>query len=143
MARRSSKTHPLTRSETMSRIRATNTKPEVAVRRALHAQGFRFRLHRRDLAGKPDIVMPKHGLVIFVHGCFWHQHGGCRLASWPKTNQTYWEPKLTRNAERDSINAAALRETGWRVEVIWECETRSSARLAERLGALLPKSGRT
>ena len=112
------------RSALMSRIRSGNTQPELAVRRLLHALGYRFRLHRRDLPGRPDIVLPRHSLVIFVHGCFWHQHSGCRLASRPKTRQDYWEPKLAGNVRRDRAAADALASLGWRVAVIWECETR-------------------
>jgi DNA mismatch endonuclease (patch repair protein) len=110
---------------------------EIAGEDGLIALGFRFRLHRRDLPGKPDIVLPKHGLVIFVHGCFWHQHKDCRLASSPKTNQDYWDPKLQRNIERDSLHSAALREIGWRVEIVWECETRDLGKLGERLDQVL------
>ena len=117
------------RSALMSRIRSSGTKPEIAVRRALHALGFRFRLHRRELPGKPDIVLPKYRLAIFVHGCFWHQHAGCRLASRPKTRGDYWEPKLAANVARDARHAAALGALGWRVATVWECHTRDAKRL--------------
>jgi DNA mismatch endonuclease, patch repair protein len=120
-----------TRNELMARISSKNTKPEIRVRRALHSRGFRFRLHRIDLPGKPDIVLPKWNLAIFVNGCFWHQHPGCTLASKPKTNTEYWGPKLVRNVKRDQRNRAALRRAGWRVAVIWECQTRD-ARLFEK-----------
>jgi DNA mismatch endonuclease, patch repair protein len=115
----------------MARISSKHTKPEIRVRRALHSRGFRFRLHRIDLPGKPDIVLPKWNLAIFVNGCFWHQHPGCTLASKPKTNTEYWGPKLLRNVKRDRRNRAALRRAGWRVAVIWECQTRD-ARLFEK-----------
>jgi DNA mismatch endonuclease (patch repair protein) len=121
------------RSALMSRIRSGNTRPEIAVRRLLHALGYRFRLHRRDLPGKPDIVLPRHRLAIFVHGCFWHQHTGCRLASKPKTRQEYWTPKLAGNVARDARAQAALRAAGWRVEVIWECDARRPLQLERRV----------
>jgi DNA mismatch endonuclease (patch repair protein) len=119
------------RSALMSRIRSSGTKPEIAVRRALHARGFRFRLHRRDLPGKPDIVLPKYRLAIFVHGCFWHQHSGCRLASRPKTRGDYWGPKLAANVARDERHAAELKALGWRIETVWECDTRDAKRLEQ------------
>lgn len=124
------------RSAVMSRIRSVNTRPELAVRKALHARGFRFRLQRRDLPGKPDIVLPKYRAVVFVHGCFWHQHPGCRLASWPKSRPEYWAPKLGRNVERDAAAAKALEALGWRYFVIWECDTRSPAQFASQLDEL-------
>ena len=124
------------RSALMSRIRSSNTRPEIAVRRVLHALGYRFRLHRRDLPGKPDIVLPRHRLALFVHGCFWHQHPGCRLASKPKTRQDYWTPKLAGNVQRDRLAQEALAALGWRVAVIWECDSRKPAELERRvLGA--------
>jgi DNA mismatch endonuclease (patch repair protein) len=121
------------RSRQMAGIRSSNTRPEIAVRRALHARGLRFRLHRKDLPGKPDIVLPKHRLVIFVHGCFWHQHPDCRLASKPKSRQDYWEPKLAGNAARDLRAAEQLEVLGWRVVVIWECDTRKPEHLAQQI----------
>lgn len=121
------------RSELMSRIRSKNTGPELAVRQMLHAMGLRFRLHRRDLAGKPDIVLPRHKLAIFVHGCFWHQHANCRLASKPKTRTEYWEPKLSGNVRRDEEARVSLASLGWGVEVIWECVIRDREQLAGRL----------
>jgi DNA mismatch endonuclease (patch repair protein) len=124
------------RSELMSRIRSGDTKPELAVRKLLHALGLRFRLHRRDLPGKPDIVLPRFRTVIFVHGCFWHQHPGCKLASDPKSRREYWIPKLAGNVRRDTLAQAALRASGWRVEVIWECESRKPAMLAWRVQTL-------
>ncbi len=120
----------------MARIRSSNTKPELAVRRLLHSMGFRFRLHRRDLPGRPDLVLPKYRLAIFVHGCFWHQHPGCRLASSPKSRQDYWGPKLARNVERDGQAASQLIALGWKVEVIWECDARISGKLSGRVEAI-------
>mgnify|MGYP000078050448 CR=1 FL=1 len=117
----------------MQSIRKTNTKPEVRVRSTLHRMGYRFRLHRRQLPGAPDIVLPRYRTVVLVHGCFWHQHD-CKLGrKLPKSNQGYWLPKLRRNKERDVSNTAALREGGWSVVVVWECETSS----AEQLESLL------
>src|SRR5437016_5479304 len=102
-----------TRSALMARIRSSNTQPELAVRSFLHRLGFRFRLHTRTLPGRPDLVLPRHRLAIFVHGCFWHQHPNCKLASTPKTRQDYWKPKLSGNVERDRRNSSKLRELGW------------------------------
>lgn len=122
----------------MGRVRAKNTAPELATRRAAHALGLRFRLHRRDLPGTPDLVFPKLRTVVFVHGCFWHQHPGCRRAATPKTRREFWEPKLARNVERDIENSARLSGLGWRVATIWECETRQpQQQLLDRLAALL------
>lgn len=125
------------RSQLMARIRSKNTKPELVVRRSLHALGLRFRLHRRDLPGKPDIVLPKYRLAIFVHGCFWHQHQNCRLASKPKSRREYWEPKLAGNVARDVTARAALAALGWRVEIIWECESRKIEALAVRIEEII------
>ena len=127
---------PLTRSEVMSRVRSKDTTPEIAVRRALHAAGLRFRLHRRDLPGRPDIVLPGRRTVVFVHGCFWHSHAGCKRARTPATRLDYWLPKLRRNVERDQASEAALKAAGWRVLVIWECEARSSAGIAALADAI-------
>ena len=112
---------PDKRSAIMASIGAADTKPEVAVRRLVHRLGYRFRLHCRDLSGKPDLVLPKHHAVVFVHGCFWHQHN-CLGGRLPTTNQAYWGPKLARNVERDANARRALREMGWRVLTIWECQ---------------------
>jgi DNA mismatch endonuclease (patch repair protein) len=119
----------------MARIRKKNTKPEVSVRRAIHALGIRFRLHRKHLPGCPDIVVPKRRLAIFVNGCFWHQHG-CALTRQPKRNLAYWLPKLERNVQRDLRNRDALAAIGWRVAVLWECETKDNIALAQRLETL-------
>ncbi len=110
------------RSNIMRSIRKKNTKPELIVRKAVHALGFRFRLHRNDLPGSPDLVFPRHRKVIFVHGCFWHQHPGCRWAKKPKTRLDYWGPKLQRNVSRDARALAELGALGWRPLVLWECD---------------------
>jgi DNA mismatch endonuclease (patch repair protein) len=113
---------PLTVPERMARIRKTDTKPEMLVRRMVHGLGFRYRLHRRDLPGKPDIVFSSRRKVIFVHGCFWHQHD-CRLgAKQPRARPEYWLPKLQRNKDRDTRNLEALHAAGWSALVLWECE---------------------
>jgi len=113
----------------MSRIRSKDTKPEITVRSALHRLGFRFRLHRRDLPGNPDIVLPRHQAVIFVHGCFWHRHRNCPLAYKPKTRKAFWTSKFDGNVQRDRRNRTALRKAGWKVLVIWECESQSPGKL--------------
>ncbi len=105
----------------MSRIKPTNTRPELLVRRALHASGYRFRLHRRDLPGRPDLVLPKHRLAVFVHGCFWHRHT-CPRGRLPKTNSEFWGEKISRNVERDAAAKDRLISLGWAVYTIWECE---------------------
>jgi DNA mismatch endonuclease (patch repair protein) len=120
---------PEKRSEIMSRVRSTNTKPEITVRSFLHRLGYRFRLHRQDLPGKPDIVLPKYRLVIFVNGCFWHQHTGCKKATIPKNNRAFWEAKLWRNIERDKLVHKELKDKGWNVLVIWECEAKKDLEL--------------
>jgi DNA mismatch endonuclease (patch repair protein) len=106
----------------MRRIRSENTKPELLLRRALFRRGFRYRIHVAALPGKPDIVFSAKRLSVFVHGCFWHQHAGCRQASDPRSNTSYWTPKLLRNIERDQENAAKLGSLGYRVLTLWECE---------------------
>ena len=108
----------------MAQIRSRNTKPEIAVRRILHFLGYRFRLHRRDLPGKPDIVLPKYKTVIFVHGCFWHRHKNCRYSYNPKSRVKFWQDKFAANIERDKQSAADLKMLGWQQLVIWECETK-------------------
>lgn len=128
-----------TRRRVMQRIRKTNTKPEILVRSVLHELGYRFRLHRKDLAGTPDIVLPRHGIVVFVHGCFWHQHD-CHLGKLPKSNQSYWFPKLRRNQERDDIAKILLNEMGWRVVTIWECEAVDRLSVRELLVSRLERS---
>ena len=113
-----------TRSRMMSGIRARNTRPEIAVRRALHARGFRFRLHDHRLPGSPDIILPKFHATIFVHGCFWHRHEGCKFASTPSTRPEFWEAKFQGNKQRDNRNLEELLSLGWRVATIWECALR-------------------
>lgn len=126
---------PEQRSWNMSRIRGRDTKPEILVRSLLHRIGFRFRLHRRDLPGTPDIVLPKHRAVVFVHGCFWHRHPGCRYAYTPKSRVDFWTQKFAANVKRDAKTRRALEQAGWQVLVVWECELRDMAVLADRLSA--------
>jgi DNA mismatch endonuclease (patch repair protein) len=130
---------PDRRSENMRAIKSKDTLPEVAVRCLAHAMGYRFRLHRKDLPGKPDLVFPRKRKVIFVHGCFWHQHPDplCPDSRAPKTRLEYWLPKLQRNSQRDADHTQALQSNGWNVLVIWECETRDKRHLASRLEAFL------
>ena len=111
----------------MSGIRGKDTKPELTVRRYLHARGFRYRLHVRDLPGRPDIVLPRYHAVVFVHGCFWHRHEGCRLAARPKSRPEYWEAKLTGNAARDARDQQRLSDLGWNIHVVWECNLTPAA----------------
>ncbi|TAK42646.1 MAG: DNA mismatch endonuclease Vsr [Saprospiraceae bacterium] len=113
---------PVIRSYNMSRIRNVDTKPEMTIRRFLHANGFRYRLHDKKLPGKPDIVLKNYNTVIQVYGCFWHAHNGCKESHIPKSRKEYWEPKIKRTIERDKQNEAALKSLGWRVITIWECE---------------------
>lgn len=124
----------------MRAVRQKNTGPEMIVRRLLHASGYRFRIQRRDLPGSPDIVLPKHNLAIFVHGCFWHRHADCKKATMPRTRAEFWAAKFERNVMRDSENEAALRVMGWRVLTIWECEARSTDTLMARLMSALAPS---
>ena len=124
------------RSYNMSRIRGKNTKPEILVRKGLHARGFRFRLHNKKLPGSPDIVLPKYGVAIMVNGCFWHGHKGCRYATKPKSNVEFWETKIARNRHRDEVTTAHLEALGWTVITIWECELRTSSQLDDRLNTL-------
>jgi DNA mismatch endonuclease (patch repair protein) len=120
----------------MQSVRQKNTGPELAVRRLLHGMGYRFRLHRRDLPGTPDIVFPSRKKVIFVHGCYWHGHG-CSKGRLPKSGLAYWGPKIARNQERDATNAADLGRAGWEVLTVWQCEMQDEQSLAERLVAFL------
>ena len=114
------------RSKNMRAIKGRNTKPELVVRRYLHAAGFRFRLHRKDLPGRPDIVLPKYRAVVFVHGCFWHRHPGCRYAVLPATRAAFWQEKLEGNVARDEKQITALQALGWRTFVIWECQAKNA-----------------
>src|SRR5262249_52585855 len=127
------------RSANMARIRSANTKPEMIVRRMAHGLGFRFRLHGRDLPGKPDLIFPGRRKIVFVHGCYWHGHGCAVGGTGAKSNRAYWGPKITRNRERDSTVISALRRKGWRVLVIWECKTKDMQSLAKRLQHFLDK----
>jgi len=124
---------PLQRSINMSRVHGQNTKPEKIVRSLLHSMGYRFRIQRRDLPGKPDIVLPKYKTIIFVHGCFWHQHHGCRKATIPATNIEFWKNKLEKNIQRDVLNQEKLSELGWKVITIWECETSNVEKIKAEL----------
>lgn len=128
------------RSENMRRIKSSSTAPELLVRRMVYAMGYRFRLHRKDLPGKPDIVLGSRRKIIFVHGCFWHQHDACRAGRLPKSNSSYWTPKLQRNIERDQAAQQALQAAGWDVLVVWDCETKISDELVRRLRRFLEKS---
>ena len=113
----------------MSRIRSGDTTPEIAVRSILHRLGYRFRLHDRSLPGRPDIVLKRHRVVVFVHGCFWHRHRGCRYAYTPKSNISFWMTKFADNVARDKVAIRQLRRDGWRVLVVWECRLRQPSRL--------------
>lgn len=127
---------PDKRSALMSRIRSKDTKPEMAVRSMLHALGYRFRLHRKDLPGRPDIVLPRHRKIVLVQGCFWHGHN-CRLASSPKSNEGYWSAKISGNRARDARNREALELQGWKVLELWECEIRQPEQLRAVLCAFM------
>lgn len=125
---------PEQRSKCMSKIRSANTTPEMCVRRIIHSMGYRYRLHNKDLPGKPDLVFPKLKKIIFVHGCFWHWHECKRI---PKSNQEYWRKKLDNNRKRDEIVTHSLRELGWDVEVIWECQVKNKNDLFSRIVGFL------
>lgn len=127
------------RSWNMSRIRGKDTGPEKTVRSLLHRLGYRFRLQRKDLPGRPDIVLPKYRTVIFVHGCFWHSHG-CKDSGIPKTNPDFWREKLELNKLRDERNRLKLEELGWKVLVVWECELKAEAKLADKISGALMSS---
>lgn len=126
------------RSWNMSRIKGKNTTPELRVRSALHRMGYRFRLHRNDLPGKPDIVLTKYNQIIFVHGCYWHRHKDCKFAYTPKSRIDFWKAKFAENVERDRCNILLLEESGWKVSIIWECETLSGEILSEAISKILP-----
>lgn len=132
---------PEHRSWLMSRVKSKNTTPELRVRKVAHALGLRFRLHRSDLPGKPDLVFPKYRTVVFVHGCFWHRHPGCPKTSTPKTSTEMWLAKFKRNMERDAENIAQLSALGWQSVVIWECTTRSPDQIAHQLQNILTHRG--
>ena len=120
----------------MSRIRGKDTKPELLVRKGLHARGFRFRLQDRKLPGRPDIVLPKYGVAIMVNGCFWHRHRGCQYATKPRSNVEFWETKIARNKHRDEVTSAHLEALGWTVIVVWECELRGKETAEARIQTL-------
>jgi DNA mismatch endonuclease (patch repair protein) len=132
---------PEERSQRMGRVRGKDTKPEMIVRRLAHRLGFRYRLHGGQLPGRPDLVFPGRHKLIFVHGCFWHQHENCRIYRQPRTRQEFWMPKLESNKRRDEANQALLRSTGWGVLVVWECELRDREALAHRLTVFLDDVG--
>jgi DNA mismatch endonuclease (patch repair protein) len=128
------------RSRIMAAIKSKDTKPELAVRKLAHSLGYRFRLHGKDLPGKPDIVFPARQAVIFVHGCYWHGHDCDRGNRTPKTNTAYWKEKIRRNISRDAANIEAIEASGWRVLIIWECQIRERENLAKRLSKFLDRS---
>ncbi len=131
------KLSPQARSENMRRIRSRDMKPELAVRRLVHSLGYRYRLHRSDLPGKPDLVFVSRQKVIFVHGCFWHQHTRCIDGKLPQSRQEYWVPKLHKNKERDRRNLRRLRRSGWKCLVVWECQTKDSNKISARILSFL------
>jgi DNA mismatch endonuclease (patch repair protein) len=128
------------RSANMRAIRSKGMRPELAIRSLVHRLGYRFRLHRKDLPGKPDLVFPSRRKVIFVHGCFWHQHQGCKIAHVPKSNLAYWGPKLDRNQARDRNSLEALTVLGWKSLVIWECEVKDERRIRRSIRHFLDKA---
>ena len=125
------------RSEIMALVRSKNTRPELAVRKLVFSLGYRYRLHRKDLPGCPDLVFKKRGKVIFVHGCFWHRHKNCPLARLPKSRLGFWKSKLEGNERRDRKNKLALMRKGWKVLTVWECQVKDSKRLGEKIGRFL------
>ena len=134
---------PKERSERMSRIRGKDTKPELIVRRLAHGMGYRYRLHYRNLPGIPDLVFPRLKKVLFIHGCFWHRHPDpqCKLARLPKSRLDFWKPKLEANRQRDIANQFKLRDLGWKILVVWECEIRDKEQLENKLVKFLGDSG--
>lgn len=135
------KLSPHRRSENMRRIRSKNMKPELVVRSLIHRHGYRYRLHAKELLGKPDIVRRPYRQAIFVHGCFWHQHADpkCLDGRPPKSNTSYWLPKLARNVQRDADAICALRKAGWKILIVWECETKRLPKLERKLLGFLNK----
>jgi DNA mismatch endonuclease (patch repair protein) len=134
------KEDPETRSRTMRAVKGKDTTPEMVVRRLVHSMGYRYRLHRQDLPGKPDMVFPRLRKIVFIHGCFWHGHDCPRGARMPKANQDYWQKKISGNSLRDGRSVAALQSQGWRVAVIWECELKDMVQVKRRLVRFLSKS---
>lgn len=125
------------RSRIMAGIKGKNTRPEIIVRSLLHRMGYRFRLHRTDLPGKPDIVLPRHRKIIFVHGCFWHGHKGCPKSKRPQTNRKFWNRKLDGNIRRDAETLSDLRKLGWNVLIVWECEVKDVELMEEKLKSFM------
>ena len=132
---------PNKRSEIMARVRTTGTRPERIVRQVAHGLELRFRLHRKDLPGRPDLVFPRYRKVIFVHGCFWHGHKHCKKAKLPTTNRTFWESKLMRNVQRDQSNIDAFYRAGWQVLIVWECQTKDPESIAASISLFLKNNG--
>lgn len=130
------------RSAMMANIKSRNTRPEIAVRRAAHRLGLRFRLNRRDLPGSPDLVFPRHRTTIFVHGCYWHRHEGCKFAYTPKSNVAFWTAKLQANVDRDARVKQVLEDHAWNVVVIWECETKNAVNVANVLTRVFQSAAR-
>ncbi len=128
---------PNERSKRMSLIRGKDSSPEMKLRRLVHGMGFRYRLHVKDLPGKPDLVFPSRRAVIFMHGCFWHRHPGCKLARMPKTKLDFWGPKLEGNRERDLRNQEMLKKLGWHVLVVWECEMKNIDKVSNKVRGFL------
>ncbi len=131
------KLSPERRSANMARIRSQNTSPELTLRKLIHGLGYRFRLHRNDLPGRPDLVFPSRKKVIFVHGCFWHQHTECREGRVPGSRLEYWGPKLRRNQERDALAQSSLKDQGWGNLVVWECELKDTTAVLKRVRRFL------
>jgi DNA mismatch endonuclease (patch repair protein) len=132
---------PVQREHTMRQVRSRDTRPELEVRRIAHRMGYRYRLHCKELPGNPDLVFPSRRKIIFVHGCFWHGHDCKAGQKRPKTNESYWMAKLARNRARDAANQSLLREQGWAILIVWECQLRSRERLAEELRSFLGPRG--
>lgn len=128
-----------TRSRIMSSIRSKDTAPEMAVRSTLHRMGYRFRVHANDLPGIPDVILPRHKKIVFVHGCFWHKHFGCEKFVMPKNNRAFWKEKLAANVKRDKLTKVQLEKMGWKVLVVWECETKNEKYLRTILNDYMAK----
>ena len=124
------------RSRNMAAIKSKNTKPEIKVRKMLHKMGYRFRLHRKDLPGNPDIVLPKYKTAIFVNGCFWHQHEDCKYACLPKTNVDFWKEKLAKNKKRDKLKHSQLNDLGWKIIIVWECQLKQRVNVQDIINDL-------
>jgi len=125
------------RSANMRAVQSRDTQPEISVRKIVHELGYRFRLHRKDLPGKPDVVFIGKRMAIFVHGCFWHQHRGCKRATMPQSNVAFWQSKLARTVERDAEHMRSLKANGWKALIVWECETKNKLKLTKRLKRFL------